>query len=112
MPHLLPTLGFSEDVVLRSKVRRHHNLSLWVNYLYNNGLSSFYERVPPDLHIQLQDTERYRSIFIDNYTKLVQLKRNQDAHFLRVLREEALEYLDGVHSPEVRESLYRQRKKD
>ncbi len=107
MPWFLRSLGFSPDAVLRSRVRRHADLTLWMKHLYRDGLASFYERVPSHYVIQLEDTEKYRSSFIDTYTRLVQSKRNEDAHFLRVLREEALEYIEAVRSPEVREALYR-----
>lgn len=35
MPYVLPTLGFEKYVELRSKVRRHHSLNLWVRDVSN-----------------------------------------------------------------------------
>ncbi len=109
MPGHLTKLGFSRDVVLRSKVRRHKDLCLWVKHLYDAGLTDFYRRVPPRYQFDIEDTEKYRSNFIDTYTMLVQMGRNADAHFLRVTREEALEYLQLQSNRLLREELYTSR---
>ncbi len=78
MPTLLPTLGFEQQVELRSKVRRHHALNLWtkdvvrtmpltisrISELYNTGLRA---------DLELKDTEKKR----ENLDKVVaQVKLN------------------------------------
>ncbi len=73
MPLLLPTIGFTPAVVLRSKVRRHHDLTLWYKSLIpaNKDTTEY-----PDVEYSILDLQKYQ----DNLEQMKQLLFTKERH--------------------------------
>ena len=106
---VLSSLGFVPKIAMIRSVHREEDKILWIERISQNGLGGFYERVPTNIRILVDDKPEYVEQFHKYYSELVRKNRNTDAHFLRILREEALELvaLFRKNDPQERQWLYR-----
>jgi hypothetical protein len=73
MPTLLPTIGFHEAVRMRSKVRRHHDLSFWYKDITTNDSKRSLERIASDVKYKIEILDRW----VDNRQQMIVLLNSQ-----------------------------------
>jgi hypothetical protein len=81
MPHVLPTLGFKHAAALRSKVRRHHAMNLWVYDMLKDGLTPFRNRIT-DLGDNITFDDSFKvfqeEFAINNFNKNIAILAERD----------------------------------
>jgi len=92
MPMVLPTLGFSPAVVLRSKVKRHHDLTLWYKSMCPQT-SGWVYRVPSTTEYHLEDLERYHENFSQMGQLLSSRGRSEDVRESLIALNSTREYV-------------------
>jgi hypothetical protein len=61
MPTLLPTIGFHEAVRMRSKVRRHHDLSFWYKDITTSDSGTSFSRIADGVKYKIDVLDRWHN---------------------------------------------------